>query len=106
MLKLEGLLDRVEFPGTICLNHNFMCLKYPAYRSSYSRLLKRNNIRYVKPHSLRHSHAALLIAQGIDIKTISARLGHNDIKTTMNVYAYILKGMDTKAAEAVEEILL
>lgn len=106
MLKLEGLLDKVEFTGTVCLNTNFRCLKYTTYRTYYERILKKNNIRYLRPHSLRHSHAALLLASGIDIKTISNRLGHNDIKTTMNVYAYILQGMDTKAAKAVEEILL
>lgn len=41
-------------------------------------------------HSLRHSHVALLLAEGIDLYAISKRLGHNNISTTANTYAYLL----------------
>ena len=41
-------------------------------------------------HSLRHSHVALLLSQGIDIYAISKRLGHSNIKTTANIYAYMI----------------
>lgn len=41
-------------------------------------------------HSLRHSHVALLLAKGIDIYAISKRLGHSNIKTTANTYAYLI----------------
>lgn len=41
-------------------------------------------------HSLRHSHVALLLANGIDIYAISKRLGHSDIRTTSNTYAYLI----------------
>lgn len=41
-------------------------------------------------HSLRHSHVALLLANGIDIYAISKRLGHSNIKTTANIYAYLI----------------
>lgn len=41
-------------------------------------------------HSLRHSHVALLLANGIDIYAISKRLGHSNIKTTANTYAYLI----------------
>lgn len=41
-------------------------------------------------HSLRHSHVALLIANGIDIYTISKRLGHSNTATTSQIYAYLL----------------
>ena len=41
-------------------------------------------------HSLRHSHVALLLAKGMEIYPISKRLGHSDIRTTMNTYAYLI----------------
>lgn len=41
-------------------------------------------------HSLRHSHVALLLADGIDIYAISRRLGHSNIATTSNIYAYLI----------------
>jgi len=39
-------------------------------------------------HDLRHTHASALIAQGWDIEEISARLGHEDVATTMRIYAH------------------
>lgn len=41
-------------------------------------------------HSLRHSHVALLLAQGIDLYAISKRLGHSNLSTTANTYAYLI----------------
>lgn len=41
-------------------------------------------------HSLRHSHVALLLAEGIDLYAISKRLGHSNISTTANTYAYLI----------------
>lgn len=54
-------------------------------------------------HALRHSHGSQLIAAGVDIPTVSARLGHSSPATTMKVYAHALKGRDTKAAELWEQ---
>lgn len=41
-------------------------------------------------HSLRHSHVALLLANGVDIYAISKRLGHSNTATTSRVYAYLI----------------
>lgn len=41
-------------------------------------------------HSLRHSHVALLLSNGIDLYVISKRLGHSNIRTTANTYAYLI----------------
>lgn len=47
-------------------------------------------------HSLRHSHVALLLADGVDIYAISKRLGHSDISTTTNIYAYLIDEYQSK----------
>lgn len=41
-------------------------------------------------HSLRHSHVAYLLSQGVDIYPIARRLGHSDITTTTRTYAYLI----------------
>lgn len=41
-------------------------------------------------HSLRHSHVAYLLSQGVDLYAISKRLGHSDITTTSRVYSYMI----------------
>lgn len=41
-------------------------------------------------HSLRHSHVALLLSDGVDIYSISKRLGHSRFDITLNTYAYLI----------------
>jgi integrase len=53
-------------------------------------------------HDLRHSHAALLIAQGEHPKVIQERLGHASIKTTLDTYGHLLEGLDEAAADRLE----
>ena len=55
-------------------------------------------------HSLRHTHGTWLIMRGIDVKTVSERLGHADVATTMRIYAHVLPGRDEAAARAFSEI--
>lgn len=56
-------------------------------------------------HKLRHTSATLLIGQNTDIKTVSARLGHAQTSTTMNIYVHGLQSIDRKASEALEGLL-
>ncbi|WP_040468846.1 tyrosine-type recombinase/integrase [Limosilactobacillus gastricus] len=49
--------------------------------------IKRANFHF---HSLRHSHVAILLSQGVDIYAISSRLGHSNISTTTDTYAYLI----------------
>ena len=53
-------------------------------------------------HSLRHTSATLLIQQGVNVRTVSSRLGHSQTSTTMNIYAHQLQSADAAAAEALE----
>jgi integrase len=49
-------------------------------------------------HSLRHAHASLLIASGMDILTISRRLGHASPTITLGTYGHMIHGTDAQAA--------
>ena len=68
------------------------------------RMLKRLGIhnKNFHFHSFRHSHVALLLANGVDIYAISRRLGHNNIRTTLQIYSYLL---DSKQQEENKKIL-
>jgi integrase len=56
-------------------------------------------------HALRHSHASALIAAGIDIVTVSGRLGHGSPAITLTVYAHAFHKTDAAAARAIEAAL-
>jgi integrase len=58
--------------------------------------------RRISLHALRHTHASGLIAAGIDILTISRRLGHANPSVTLGVYGHLYGNTDDKAAQAVE----
>jgi integrase len=56
-------------------------------------------------HSLRHSHASQLIHEGVDIVTISRRLGHAKPDITLRIYAHLFHKDDGKAAAAINAVL-
>ena len=59
----------------------------------------------VKFHSLRHSHASALIASGLDVLTVSRRLGHGSPTVTLTTYAHLFSKTDVAAANAIEAML-
>ena len=67
----------------------------------FNKFLKRHNLKHMRFHDLRHTHATLLIANGIDMKTVSSRLGHSNISTTMNIYTHPLSDNDKKASNII-----
>ena len=52
-------------------------------------------------HALRHTHASQLIDAGVDIVTISKRLGHSKPDITLRIYAHLFRNDDSKAAAAI-----
>lgn len=57
-------------------------------RNHYKALLKRLGIPYMKFHTLRHTFATRCVESRCDYKTVSALLGHADIRTTLNLYVH------------------
>ncbi|MBX9773673.1 MAG: site-specific integrase [Xanthobacteraceae bacterium] len=60
------------------------------------------NIDGVTFHSMRHTHASALIASGMDVLTISRRLGHGSPVVTLKVYGHLFKNTDGRAAEIMQ----
>ena len=58
----------------------------------------------VKLHTFRHSHGSQLIKGGMELPTVSRRLGHSSTAVTARVYAHMLDGRDRAAAEVWEQL--
>ncbi len=56
-------------------------------------------------HGLRHTSATLLISENVDTRTVSARLGHAQPSTTLNIYAHAIKARDEIASNTLENML-
>lgn len=52
-------------------------------------------------HSLRHSHVAYLLYQGVDLYAISKRLGHSDLTITMKKYAYLMQEYEAEQNKSI-----
>jgi integrase len=80
-------------------------LRPSAVSSDWGNLAERIGMPEITFHALRHSHASLLIASGVDIVTISKRLGHAKPSVTLAIYAHMFTSDDSKAAAAVNAAL-
>jgi integrase len=56
-------------------------------------------------HCLRHTAASQWIRHGVDVFTVSRRLGHASASFTMDVYSHLLKGQQQAAASALDHLL-
>ena len=54
-------------------------------------ILNGSELRPIKIHGFRHTHASLCFEAGMTLKQVQHRLGHSDLKTTMNIYTHITK---------------
>ena len=71
----------------------------------WRRLTATRGLPRVMFHALRHSHASALIAGGLDVLTVSRRLGHGSPVVTLTIYAHLFDKTDTKAATMIEAAL-
>lgn len=60
---------------------------------------------HFNPYSARHTSATLLMASGINAKTVSDRLGHSDVRITLKTYTHPTAGMQNEASEEIERVL-
>lgn len=100
-LMFELMRHRKKNPKT---EYIFEGIDYDNVTAWFRRWERRQQLTYIKFHELRHTHATLLLQEGIDVKTISQRLGHSDISTTLNVYAHVVNELDEKASDVFERI--
>jgi integrase len=75
------------------------------YSQMWSDLAAQIEMPEITFHSLRHTHASMLISEGVDVVTISKRLGHAKPDVTLRTYAHLFATDDSKAASAINAAL-
>ena len=73
--------------------------------SNWAKTVRSMKLPTVTFHALRHTHVSQLIAAGLDVVTVSRRIGHSNPTVTLNVYAHLFGNTDDRAAQAVETAL-
>ena len=79
---------------------------YSANTNRYlSQLCDDIGIRRISFHSLRHTHASVLLYQGVSLMAVSKRLGHSSTATTQNIYIHIIKEMENREKSLILQVL-
>jgi integrase len=73
--------------------------------STWAKTVSTLKLPKVTFHALRHTHASQLIAAGLDVVTVSRRIGHSNPTVTLTVYAHLFGNTDERAAALVEDAL-
>jgi integrase len=74
---------------------------HPDYLSQvFDRRVAKSSLPSIRLHDLRHTHATILLKQGVPLKVVSERLGHANPSFTLSVYQHVLPGMQADAANA------
>ncbi len=72
----------------------------------YKKILKRDpNLKHIRIHDLRHSHASLLINQGEDYLVVKERLGHASITTTIDTYSHLYPSKQKSLADKLDNLI-
>lgn len=61
-----------------------------------SRHCKKAGVPIISVHSLRHTHASILLFAGVSIASVARRLGHSNITTTQKTYLHIIRELESK----------
>ena len=66
-------------------------------------LAARCGVKVIRLHDARHTHASLMLKQGIHPKIVQERLGHATIAITLDTYSHVAPGLQEAAAKRFDE---
>lgn len=73
---------------------------------AWSRLAKRTGLKGIRLHDARHTHASIMLKQGVHPKIVQERLGHASVGITLDTYSHVVPGLQEAAARRFDEIVL
>jgi len=73
---------------------------------AWIKLARRTGLKGIRLHDARHTHASLMLKQGIHPKIVQERLGHSSIQITLDTYSHVAPGLQQAAANHFDDIVL
>jgi integrase len=71
----------------------------------WNEIAKKAGVKVIRFHDARHTHASLMLKQGIHPKIVQERLGHSSISMTLDTYSHVAPGLQQAAAESFDKLL-
>jgi len=98
------LLGRLPMPDDLVFcNPDGTPLPPNSVTKAFHKLAKSVGISGIRLHDLRHTHATLMLRQGVHPKVVSERLGHSSVAITLDTYSHVLPGIQAAAARHFDE---
>lgn len=92
--------------GLVFTNEAGREIPHCTVEARYTQILKRAGITPHRFHDIRHTFTVESIRAGVDVKTLSAMLGHSSVAFTLEVYAHVTTSMQEEAARKIEAAIL
>jgi len=89
----------------ICVNDNDKLPVSATINRHLEKLCDQLMIAPISFHGLRHTHASILLFKGVNILSVSKRLGHKNVTTTQSVYLHIIKEMEERETKLIMKIM-
>jgi integrase len=86
--------------------YNGMPLRPDSITHAWTKLVRRCGLSGVRLHDARHTHASLLLKQGVHPKVVQERLGHASIAITLDTYSHTVQGMQKAAAAGFDDAII
>lgn len=68
-------------------------------------LIRKVGLPPIRFHDFRHTHASILLANGVNVKVIQERLGHSRISTTLDTYSHVFPSQQREAADLFDRLM-
>jgi integrase len=88
------------FPG----EHGRPILPGAFWQNLWRPVLKAAGVRYRKPHTLRHTFASQLLANGESLVYVKEQLGHHSIRITVDIYGHLVPGSNRQAVNKLDDV--
>ena len=73
---------------------------------AWIKLVRRIGLKGIRLHDARHTHASLMLKQGVHPKIVQERLGHASIQMTLDTYSHVAPGLQEAAAAGFDKMVL
>ena len=103
--ELEKKFTHYQDQGLVFTNESGGPLDPHAITKQFKRYAKRAELPEIRFHDLRHTHASLLLEQGIHPKVVSERLGHSQISITLDTYTHVIPSLQEQATDQFDKLI-
>lgn len=103
--RMKDLGKRLAGPTQVCLRADGRVLTPDKLTKEFRKIADQCWLEGVRFHDLRHTHASLLLAAGVPIHFVRARLGHASVQTTIDIYGHLMPDADAQATHQLEHFI-